>query len=66
MIGFLICSTEGPPVDFVNPINPIEKLDGAYHHKRELRFYNSEVRTHIFKFSFHSFQQALGTFAMWH
>ena len=43
MIGFLLCSTEGPPVDFLNPINPIEKLDGALHFKRELRFYNSEV-----------------------
>ncbi|XVF53421.1 hypothetical protein PTKIN_Ptkin05aG0098500 [Pterospermum kingtungense] len=43
VIGFLICSTEGPPIDFVNPINPIEKLEGAYHHKRELRFYNSEL-----------------------
>ena len=45
MIGFLICSTEGPPVDFLNPINPIEKLEGALKHKRELRFYNSEVRS---------------------
>lgn len=44
VIGFLICSTEGPPVDFVNPVNPIEKLEGALKHKRELRFYNSEVR----------------------
>ncbi|GAY45508.1 hypothetical protein CUMW_090000 [Citrus unshiu] len=43
IIGFLICSTEGPHVDFVNPINPIEKLEGADKHKRELRFYNSEV-----------------------
>ncbi|KAK6262464.1 hypothetical protein QUC31_008280 [Theobroma cacao] len=48
VIGFLICSTEGPPVDFVNPINPIEKLDGAYHHKRELRFYNSEMHRAAF------------------
>ncbi|XP_031115918.1 spermine synthase-like isoform X1 [Ipomoea triloba] len=29
VIGFVLCSTEGPPVDFLNPINPIEKLDGA-------------------------------------
>ncbi|KAK7856823.1 spermine synthase, partial [Quercus suber] len=43
VIGFLICSTEGPPVDFLNPINPIEKLEGALKHKRELRFYNSET-----------------------
>ena len=38
VIAFLICSTEGPLVDFVNPINPIKKLDGAHHHKRELQF----------------------------
>lgn len=44
MIGFLLCATEGPPVDFVNPINPIEKLEGANEHKRELQFYNSEVK----------------------
>ncbi|XWS61304.1 hypothetical protein CRYUN_Cryun07bG0114600 [Craigia yunnanensis] len=48
VIGFLIWSTEGPPVDFVNPINPIERLDGAYHHKRELRFYNSEMHKAAF------------------
>ncbi|XP_022723761.1 spermine synthase-like isoform X2 [Durio zibethinus] len=48
VIGFLICSTEGPQVDFVNPINPIEKLEGAYHHKRELRFYNSEMHKAAF------------------
>ena len=44
VIGFLLCATKGPPVDFVNPINPIEKLEGANEHKRELRFYNSEVK----------------------
>lgn len=43
IIGFVLCSTEGPHVDFVNPINPIEKLEGADKHKRKLRFYNSEV-----------------------
>nr|KJB52598.1 hypothetical protein B456_008G269900 [Gossypium raimondii] len=48
VIGFLLCSTEGPPVDFLNPINPIEKLDGAYLHKRELRFYNSEMHRAAF------------------
>lgn len=43
VIGFLLCSTEGPPVDFVHPVNPIEKLDGALEYRRELKFYNSEV-----------------------
>ena len=35
--------TEGPPVNFLNPVNPIEKLEGATKHKRELKYYNSEV-----------------------
>lgn len=48
IIGFLICSTEGPHVDFVNPINPIEKLEGADKHKRELRFYNSQIHSAAF------------------
>ncbi|KAH7565684.1 hypothetical protein JRO89_XS09G0246500 [Xanthoceras sorbifolium] len=48
VIGFLICSREGPPVDFINPINPIEKLEGAVKHKRELRFYNSEIHSAAF------------------
>ncbi|XP_052188063.1 spermine synthase-like isoform X2 [Diospyros lotus] len=42
VIGFLICSTEGPPVDFIHPINPIEKVEGGLKFRRELRFYNSE------------------------
>ena len=53
VIGFLVCSKEGPPVDFINPINPIEKLEGAVKHKRKLRFYNSEVKASQFKSSFH-------------
>ncbi|KAL4325723.1 hypothetical protein GQ457_11G032840 [Hibiscus cannabinus] len=48
VIGFVICSTEGPAVDFLNPINPIEKLDGADQHKRELRYYNSEMHKAVF------------------
>ncbi|XP_059667209.1 spermine synthase isoform X1 [Cornus florida] len=48
VIGFLICATEGPPVDFKNPINPIEKLEGAVNYRRELRFYNSEIHTAAF------------------
>ncbi|KAL0299665.1 UNVERIFIED_CONTAM: Spermine synthase [Sesamum radiatum] len=42
VIGFLLCATEGPPVDFKHPINPIEKLDGALEYQRQLKFYNSE------------------------
>ncbi|XP_022158044.1 spermine synthase isoform X1 [Momordica charantia] len=48
VIGFVLCSTEGPPVDFKNPINPIEKLEGAVKHKRELKFYNSEMHSAAF------------------
>nr|DAD19206.1 TPA_asm: hypothetical protein HUJ06_020669 [Nelumbo nucifera] len=44
VIGFLLCSKDGPPVDFLNPVNPIEKQEGAAKFRRELRFYNSEVR----------------------
>lgn len=42
MIGFMLCSTEGPAVDFKNPINPIEDES---HGKTfgPLKFYNSEV-----------------------
>nr|XP_043637349.1 spermine synthase [Erigeron canadensis]XP_043637356.1 spermine synthase [Erigeron canadensis] len=48
VIGFILCSTEGPTVDFRNPINPIEKLEGAHEHQRELRFYNSEMHRAAF------------------
>ncbi|XP_057798643.1 spermine synthase [Salvia miltiorrhiza] len=48
VIGFLLCSTEGPPVDFVHPINPIEKLDGALDYRREIKFYNSEIHRAAF------------------
>ncbi|XP_043716872.1 spermine synthase-like isoform X1 [Telopea speciosissima] len=48
VIGFLICSTDGPPVDFSNPINPIEKVEGAIKFRRELRFYNSEMHSAAF------------------
>uniref|UniRef100_A0A2P2LTR8 PABS domain-containing protein n=2 Tax=Rhizophora mucronata TaxID=61149 RepID=A0A2P2LTR8_RHIMU len=48
VIGFLLCSKEGSPVDFLNPVNPIEKLDGGAKHKRELRFYNSEIHSAAF------------------
>ncbi|GFP81089.1 spermine synthase [Phtheirospermum japonicum] len=42
VIGFLLCSTEGPTVDFVHPINPIEKIEDALEYRRRLKFYNSE------------------------
>ncbi|CAN1751219.1 Spermine synthase [Linum perenne] len=48
VIGFVLCSTKGPAVDFLNPVNPIEELEGAGKHKRELRFYNSEMHRAAF------------------
>ncbi|KAL9272677.1 Spermine synthase-like protein [Drosera capensis] len=48
VIGFLLGSTEGPAVDFLHPVNPIEKIEGALNHQRELRYYNSEVHTAAF------------------
>ncbi|THU70470.1 hypothetical protein C4D60_Mb08t25350 [Musa balbisiana] len=41
VIGFLLCSTNGPPVNFLNPINPIDKQE-VVKSKKELKFYNSE------------------------
>ncbi|KAL4185514.1 hypothetical protein AMTRI_Chr10g6310 [Amborella trichopoda] len=29
VIGFMLCSTKGPSVDFKNPVNPIDANDGA-------------------------------------
>ncbi|XP_020685302.1 spermine synthase [Dendrobium catenatum] len=43
VIGFLLCSTDGPHVDFLNPVNPIEKQEAAVKLQSELRFYNSEM-----------------------
>ncbi|CAF1897633.1 unnamed protein product [Brassica oleracea] len=48
VIGFVLCSTEGPDVDFKNPINPIEKLDGAMTYIREMKFYNSDMHRAAF------------------
>ncbi|CAA0812982.1 Spermine synthase [Striga hermonthica] len=49
VIGFLLCSTEGPHVDFVHPINPIEKIeDNALACRRQLMFYNSEMHSAAF------------------
>lgn len=42
MIGFVLCSTEGPEVDLKNPINPLDP-DNLGVAKGPPRFYNSEV-----------------------
>ncbi|KAG0495198.1 hypothetical protein HPP92_006192, partial [Vanilla planifolia] len=48
VIGFLLCSTDGPPVDFLNPVNPIEKQEEVEKPERELKFYNSEMHKAAF------------------
>ncbi|KAG6488074.1 spermine synthase-like isoform X2 [Zingiber officinale] len=47
VIGFLLCSTNGSPVNFLNPINPIEKQE-SLGCKRELKFYNTEIHKAAF------------------
>ncbi|KAJ8569815.1 hypothetical protein K7X08_006392 [Anisodus acutangulus] len=42
MIGFMLCSTEGPAVDFKNPINPIDD-ESEPKTLAPLKFYNSEI-----------------------
>ncbi|KAF6157352.1 hypothetical protein GIB67_004290 [Kingdonia uniflora] len=40
VIGFMLCSTEGPAVDFKYPANPIDES--------KLKFYNSEIHSAAF------------------
>ncbi|XP_008783854.1 spermine synthase-like isoform X3 [Phoenix dactylifera] len=47
-IGFLLCAKDGPPVNFMNPINPIEKQERAIKVGREVKFYNSEMHKAAF------------------
>ncbi|XP_024024505.1 spermidine synthase 1 [Morus notabilis] len=48
VIGFLLCSKEGPHVDFKNPINPIDH-NGSYGvAPAPLKFYNAEVHSASF------------------
>ena len=46
MIGFMLCSTEGPLVDFKHPVNPLSENDSQQ--SRPLKFYNSEIHTAAF------------------
>ncbi|KAK6924874.1 hypothetical protein RJ641_009200 [Dillenia turbinata] len=48
VIGFMLCSTAGPSVDFKNPINPIESKKDVGVAKRPIKFYNSEVHKAAF------------------
>jgi len=44
VIGFMLCSTEGAPVDFRHPINPLDENENSGIANTPLKFYNSEVR----------------------
>ncbi|KAI8527136.1 hypothetical protein RHMOL_Rhmol12G0052300 [Rhododendron molle] len=48
VIGFMLCSTEGPPVDFKHPVNPIESDDGHCKSNGPLKFYNKEMHAAAF------------------
>eukprot|EP00252_Welwitschia_mirabilis_P011242 TRINITY_DN25306_c0_g1_i1.p1 TRINITY_DN25306_c0_g1~~TRINITY_DN25306_c0_g1_i1.p1 ORF type:complete len:364 (-),score=79.84 TRINITY_DN25306_c0_g1_i1:207-1298(-) len=48
VIGFMLCSTEGPHVDFRHPVNPIEKQENNSNSRGPLKFYNSEMHTASF------------------
>lgn len=46
VIGFMLCSTEGPPVDFKHPVNAIDADDSKSN--RPLKFYNAEIHAAAF------------------
>ena len=48
VMGFMLCSTEGPKVDFKHPVNPIDKIADHENEKHPLKFYNSEVRLIVY------------------
>ncbi|XP_070055872.1 spermidine synthase 1 isoform X2 [Nicotiana tomentosiformis] len=48
VIGFMLCSTEGPAVDFKNPTNPIDTDDSHTKTRGPLKFYNSEIHSASF------------------
>ncbi|KAL9687494.1 hypothetical protein QQ045_031897 [Rhodiola kirilowii] len=43
----MLCSTEGPAVDFKHPVNPIDAIEGAQS-KIPLKFYNAEIHSAAF------------------
>lgn len=51
VIGFLLCSTEGPRVDFTRPVNPLNHHDAASSlgvAKEPPKFYNAEMHSASF------------------
>ncbi|MCD7456209.1 Dolichyl-phosphate-mannose--protein mannosyltransferase 1 [Datura stramonium] len=49
VIGYMLCSTEGPEVDFKNPVNPIDKDETHANSKLgPLKFYNTDIHKAAF------------------
>ncbi|MCD7456206.1 Protein O-mannosyltransferase 2 [Datura stramonium] len=50
VIGYMLCSTEGPEVDFKNPVNAIDKLDETHVNSKlgPLKFYNTDIHKAAF------------------
>ncbi|XP_038983853.1 spermidine synthase 1-like [Phoenix dactylifera] len=48
VIGFMLCSTEGPPIDFQNPVYNIDEDEKSNESKGPLKFYNSEIHSAAF------------------
>ncbi|WMV34121.1 hypothetical protein MTR67_027506 [Solanum verrucosum] len=47
-IGFVICSTEGPPLDFINPVNKVDVDIISTNSESPLKYYNSKVHAAAF------------------
>ncbi|RAL48274.1 hypothetical protein DM860_005698 [Cuscuta australis] len=48
VIGYMLCSTEGPKVDFKNPVNPVDKHHLKSNNAPPLKYYNSEIHKAAF------------------
>ncbi|XP_038975254.1 spermidine synthase 1-like [Phoenix dactylifera] len=48
VIGFMLCSTEGPPVDFQHPVYNIDEDEKSNKTKRPLKFYNKAIHSAAF------------------
>ncbi|KAF9624602.1 hypothetical protein IFM89_012024 [Coptis chinensis] len=48
VIGFMLCSTEGPAVDFKHPVNPLDENEDHSKAKGPLKFYNPEIHSAAF------------------
>ncbi|GJW41040.1 transcription elongation factor like protein [Tanacetum coccineum] len=57
VIAFMLCSIEGPDIDFKNPVNPIDEKDDHKKSIGPLKFYNKEI--HVAAFYLPSFAKIL-------